>query len=152
MNCDLILPMPAERLLPHRTPMLLVKTLLSSEFDAGRVEACLDHNSIVVDSRGKLDEVVLVELLAQGYAAIMGYGDLVNGRPVHEGFLVGLRKLSIYKEAFAGERLVVGIRTVGTFEGFAVVEGEISRGDDLIAAGTIKLLIAKDRTVPGGES
>lgn len=149
MNCDLMLPMPADRLIPHRSPMLLVARLLSSEYEAGRVEACLDPGSILVDSSGKLDEVALVEMLAQGYAAIKGYADVFNDRPVQEGFLVGLRKLTIHKEAFAGDRLEIDIRTVGTFEGFAVVEGEIRRGGELIAAGALKLLVRKNKEESG---
>lgn len=152
MNADLALPMSAGRLIPHRPPMLLVDRLLTAESDSGTVEACFDSGSILVNSRGEVDEVVLVELLAQGYAAIKGYEDLSNGTPVKEGFLVGVRKLRISGQAFAGDRLLITIRTVGTFEGFAVVEGEIRRKDEIIAAGTLKLLLIDDSVLDGGRS
>lgn len=147
MNCDLILPLETERLIPHRPPMLLVDRLLSCADGAGVVEACPRQDSLLVNSCGELDEVALVEMLAQGYATIKGYGDLVNGRPVMEGFLVGIRKLQIQGKAFAGDRLLIHIKTVGAFEDFAVVEGEVSCKDKVIAAGTFKLWIVNEGLV-----
>jgi hypothetical protein len=37
--------------------------------------------------------------------------------------------------------LLIRIRTVGSFEGFAVVEGEIENASEIIASGTLKLWI-----------
>ena len=48
------------------------------------------------------------------------------------------------------ERVQVRIRTVGCFEGFAVAEGEIERGAEVIASGTIKLWIVGTGPVAGG--
>jgi predicted hotdog family 3-hydroxylacyl-ACP dehydratase len=124
--------------------MLLVDQLLSYEAGSGTVNACPDTGSVLVDSQGKLDEVALVELLAQGYATIKGYDDLINGKPVQEGFLVGVRKLRFSGQARAGEQLTINIRTIGTFEGFAVVEGDIRRSGEVIASGSIKLWLVND--------
>jgi predicted hotdog family 3-hydroxylacyl-ACP dehydratase len=144
MHDNLTLPMPAAGLIPHRPPMLLVDRLISFDSGSGIVEACLDSGSILVDSTGRLDKVALVEILAQGYATIKGYDDLINGKPVQEGFLVGIRKLKLSGEAFAGERLSISIKTVGSFEGFAVVEGEIRRADEIIASGSLKLWLVNE--------
>jgi len=144
MHDNLTLPMPASGLIPHRPPMLLVDKLISFDDGSGTVEACLDSGSILVDGSGKLDEVALIEIIAQGYATIKGYDDLRNGKPVQEGFLVGIRKLALSGQAFAGERLSVNIKTVGSFEGFSVVEGEIRRNEEIIAAGSLKLWLVND--------
>ena len=107
-------------------------------------------DSVLVNSRGELDEVALVELLAQGYATFKGYDDLINGKPVQEGFLVGIRKLRFSGQVSAGERLTINIRTVGSFEGFSVIDGEIRRGDETIATGSLKLWVVNDAKVGGG--
>jgi 3-hydroxyacyl-[acyl-carrier-protein] dehydratase len=144
MKIDLTLPLPAEMFIPHRPPMRLVETLISYGAAAGLVEAVPAADGILVDADGVMDEVALVELLAQGYAVIKGYDDLLNGKEISKGFLVGVRKLRIAGRARAGERLLVRIRTVGSFEGFAVAEGEVVRNDEVIASGTIKLWIVAD--------
>lgn len=141
MTNDLTLPMPAEGFIPHRPPMRLVENLLSCDDGAGEVEALLAADSILVASDGTLDAVALVELLAQGYAVIKGYDDRRQGKEISEGYLVGVRKLHISGRARAAERLLVRIRIVGSFEGFAVVEGEIASATGIIASGTIKLWI-----------
>lgn len=150
MTTVLALPMPAERLIPHRPPMRLVDTLLSFADGCGETEACPAAGSLLADRNGELDRVALVELIAQSYATVRGYDDLLNGRPVRKGFLVGIRKLRITGTALAGERLVTTIRTIGTFDGFALAEGEIVRHDECIARATIKLWIVDDDAAGGG--
>lgn len=144
MKNDLTLPLPAEAFIPHRPPMRLVERLLSYGDGAGVVEANLAADSILVNVDGTLDAVALVELLAQGYAVIKGYDDRLQGKEVSEGYLVGVRKLRITGCVRAGERLLIHIRTVGSFEGFAVVEGEIESASGTIASGSIKLWIVGD--------
>jgi predicted hotdog family 3-hydroxylacyl-ACP dehydratase len=141
MKIDLTLPLPAEAFIPHRPPMRLVETLVSYGDAGGVVEANLDADCLLVDEEGALDEAAFVELLAQGYAVIKGYDDTLHGKAISEGYLVGVRKMRITGSARAGERLLVTIRTVGSFEGFAVAEGEVVRGTETIASGSIKLWI-----------
>jgi 3-hydroxyacyl-[acyl-carrier-protein] dehydratase len=141
MKNDLTLPKPAEAFIPHRLPMRLVDTLISFGDAGGVVEAKPAADCILVGTDGTLDEAALVELLAQGYAVIKGYSDTLQGKQISEGYLVGVRKLRVTGRACAGERLLVRIRTVGSFEGFAVAEGEIERDMETIASGSIKLWI-----------
>lgn len=121
--------------------MRLVETLISYNNAAAVVEANVTSDSILVNSEGFMDDAALVELLAQGYAVIKGYADSLKGEDISEGYLVGVRKLRISGKARTGDQLLINIRTVGSFEGFAVAEGEIMRGEELLANGTIKLWI-----------
>jgi 3-hydroxyacyl-[acyl-carrier-protein] dehydratase len=150
MMIDLSLPMPAETFIPHRPPMRLVETLLSCSDAAGLVEARPAVDGILSGPDGALDEAALVEMLAQGYAVIKGYDDLLQGKEISNGYLVGVKKLRITGRARAGERLLVRIRTVGSFEGFAVAEGEIERDQETIASGTLKLWIVGSESASGG--
>lgn len=137
----LTLPMSAEGLVPHRDPMRLIDVLVEYGDDGGVVEAELDEDCLLVDKGGRLEEVALAELLAQSYAAVKGYGDLLAGREVKEGFLVSIKKVEIFQPVFAAERLRIRVSTVGSFEGFAVAEGEITRDGLPVAAGSLKLWI-----------
>ena len=136
--------MAAERLIPHRAPMRLVDTLLSVHEGGGATESVLPRTSMMADGDGRLDDVAFMEMIAQSYAAMKGYMDLVEGKSAGEGFLVGVRRLEITGRAYAGDRLLTSIRTVTSFGGFAVVEGSVTRGDETGASGIIKLWLAED--------
>jgi predicted hotdog family 3-hydroxylacyl-ACP dehydratase len=136
--------MPASLLIPHRTPMRLVDTLLSVHEGCGVTETVLPRTSMMADGEGKLHEVAFMEMIAQSYAAFNGYRDLVEGKPPGEGFLVGVRRLEITGRAYAGDRLLTSIRTVASFGGFAVVEGSVTRGDETVASGIIKLWLVEN--------
>lgn len=144
MKNTLTLPLSAEAFIPHRPPMRLVDTLVSCDGGTGVVESNIAADCILVDATGVLEEAALVELLAQGYAVIKGYDDTLHGKEISEGYLVGARKMRIIGRAYAGDRLLIRISTIGSFEGFAVAEGEIVRGDETIARGSIKLWIVSE--------
>ncbi len=146
MNSGHALPMPAESLIPHRPPMRLVDTLLSREEGNGVTESCLPADAPMADGRGALDEVLFVELIAQSYAAIKGHIDLCDGKPPGKGYLVGIGGMKITGGAFAGDLLRTSVRTVGSFAGFAVIEGVVTRGTGIVASGTMKLWIADPET------
>ena len=150
MTTEYALPMPAERLIPHRSPMRLVDTLLSRTDGGGVTDSRLPANAILADERGMLDEVTFVELIAQSYAAVRGYIDLIDGKPAAKGFLVGIRHLKITGKAISGDRLLTSIRTVGTFEGFAVIEGTVTRDAETVASGSIKVWLVEQGKDVGG--
>jgi len=133
------LPLAAERLIPHRAPMRLVDTLVSVNDGCAVAESVLPQSTMMADREGRIDEVAFMELIAQSYAAFKGYMDRMDGKPPGEGFLVGVRHLEISGTAHAGDRLLTSIRTVAEFGGFAVVEGTVTRGDETLASGTLKL-------------
>ena len=136
--------MAAKLLIPHRTPMRLVDTLLTVQEGGGVTESVLPRTSMMADGEGRLDEVAFMEMIAQSYAAFKGYMDLLEGKPAGEGFLVGVRHLEVTCRAYAGDRLRTSIRTVTSFGGFAVVEGSVTRGDEAVASGIITLWLAED--------
>ena len=133
------LPAPAEAVIPHRPPMLLVDRLLTCADHAGSAEALVRRDSPLVDDDGALDPTALIELLAQSYALVRGYEALLAGKALGEGFLVGLRKAEVLGQAHAGDLLTVAVRTEAQLEGFAVAAGEVLLGQTVLARGSIKV-------------
>lgn len=142
------LPMAAEELIPHRLPMRQVDRLLEYEDGGGSVEALVASDNPLLDGEGNLSEVALVEMLAQAFAAVQGYGDSVAGKPVQQGFLVGIRKVVMTARARLGDRLMIQIRSLAQLEGFAVVEGEVFRDGESLATGKLKLWIPPSEGSP----
>lgn len=135
------LPLAAESLIPHRLPMRLVDQLLEIEGKNGVVEALIDSDCPLVSEEGRLEKVALVELIAQSYAALKGYLDRVENKPVRQGFLVGIKKFVSLEPIFSGDRLRITIETLGELEDFAVAEGQIWRSGTLVGRGEIKIWI-----------
>ena len=143
------LPLPVENLIPHQKPMCLVDTLVEFKDQGGTVEARVLPGQVLVDKDGRLETLAVAEMIAQAYAAVKGYDDRLTGRPVRQGFLVGIRKIQFYQTVLAGDHLQIHVITVGSIAGFAVVEGVVTRKSDIIAEGQIKLWVNEDE--PTGE-
>ena len=135
------LPVAAEGLIPHRRPMQLIDALEAFDGETGTVSAVMEAGNPLLEEDGALAEVALLELLAQSFAAVQGYADSFSGQPARQGFLVGVRKVSFYLRPRLGDKLEIKVRAAARLEGFAVVEGSVRRGDELLAEGNIKLWI-----------
>lgn len=135
------LPLEAEKIIPHRLPMRLVERLVEIDDKNGVVEALVAADCPFVSAQGQLEDVALVELLAQAYAAVKGYHDLLDGKPVKQGFLAGIKKTLKLSSARRGDRLEIKINTLAEFGDFAVAAGEIWCGKELLAKGEIKVWV-----------
>ena len=124
--------------------MRLVDHLVEFKDQAGTVEARVHSGQILVDDDNRLETLAVAEMIAQAYAAVRGYGDRLAGRTVRRGFWVGIRKIQFHQPVFAGDHLRIHVNTVGSIAGFAVVEGVVTRKNDIIAEGQIKLWVNED--------
>jgi len=135
------LPVNAIDLLPHRPPMILVDQLIEFSSGAGVVSAEVAEDSIFVKQDGQLEEVALVELVAQAYATIKGYDDTINHIPVRRGFLVGWRSFTLLGSVRCGDKLLIHIETAAELDEFYVVDGTITCDGKRVAQGSLKLWI-----------
>lgn len=137
----LSLPCAAQELVPHRAPMCLVDRLVAVSGGTGTVEACLTADCPLAGEEGRLEEVALVELVAQAYACLKGYLDRRDNKPVRQGFLVGIKTFVRLEPVRTGELLRIDIETLAELDDFAVAEGRIWNGGRLVARGEIKIWI-----------
>ncbi len=135
------LPIEAEDLIPHRLPMRMIDRLLEIDGKDGVVEALIAADCPLVSAEGWLEDAALIELLAQAYATVKGYCDLLEDKPVKLGFLVGIKKVDRLLSAQRGDRLKININTLVELGDFAVAEGEVWRGGELLARGEIKVWV-----------
>ena len=120
------LPISAENFIPHNKPMLIVDRLLEIDGDDCVAETTFSAGSPFVDSNsGILDPLMLVELVAQSYAAAKGYLDIKSGGEVVTGYLVGITKVELFEEAYAETLLTVEVKSVPAIDNFFVVDGTV---------------------------
>lgn len=138
------LPLPAQDIIPHRNAMLLVDTLVESESGKGVVLTTLKSDCIATAGDGIISPLIPIELMAQAYAAIKGWEIRNAGKNFPVGYLVGVQKFQNLAQAQSGHQLRIEVKTVGEFEGFAVVDGTVSQGETTVAQGRIKLWVPED--------
>jgi len=138
---DLPLPMPVEMLLPHRKPMCLVDRLVEFRDASGVVEAFVGPQSPLIGEDGGLDRIAFIELIAQSYAAVRGYSDLLHGEEVKKGFLVAAKMIEVKAAAAAGDMLRISVTTTGEFGDFTLADGVITSGGAILASGSITVWV-----------
>jgi predicted hotdog family 3-hydroxylacyl-ACP dehydratase len=119
--------------------MLMISRLVEFKGNSGVVEVDLKSGDLLLNQRKGLDRLAAVEMIAQSYAALRGYDDLLNDRKVTEGYLVGVRKMSFSGDCVAGDLLLINVATISDLGNFSSATGEVVREGRVIAEGVIKV-------------
>jgi predicted hotdog family 3-hydroxylacyl-ACP dehydratase len=141
MNPPLKLPMPVEALIPHRLPIRVIDQLVEISASQGVVESFIRPDSIFIKDDHSIEQVIMVELIAQSFAAVKGYSDLLNGKPLKKGFLVEVKRFSFNGTVFVGDKLSIIIHRIGETAEFALAEGKVMQGENIIASGRVMVWI-----------
>ncbi|MEA1923489.1 MAG: hypothetical protein U9N63_12630 [Pseudomonadota bacterium] len=143
---NLELPLPAYDLIPHRKTMLLIEVLLAYEpgTGAGTILGGTKSGSVFAVEDGKggetlLEEVVLLEMMAQAYACLRGYEDRLAGLPPSMGFLVGVRHLVCYRRVGVGEEVTIKVATTAQVETFFLAEAVVKVAHERVAEAELKI-------------
>ena len=145
---SILLPCPFAGLVPHAPPLRIEGTLLRSESGSDRGLICealaaAPINGPFVD-RERLMPEFCIELLAQSAAAGQGFLARLEQREEGGGMLAALDRFSWHRRVEPGDILRVRAQTELTFGPVLVLTGSISRGDDLLAEGRLKIRHGND--------
>ena len=101
------LPIEVKDVIPQKLSMRLIDRLTKVGERKVEAETVIHPDNIFLDGNGFLEETVFVELIAQTFAASHGF--LTLGLPCAkvEGFLLGIKKLSISHNAKVGDHLKI---------------------------------------------
>lgn len=132
------LPLAVDRIIPQQPPMRVIDKLDKVAERTGEASVRISNDMLYVREDGILDEIAYLELIAQGAAALNGFKELGVSNEVAEGFLIGAKKLEILGKAEIGDFLTVSIFKDARYGDFSIVQGRVSRGDEILAQGEIK--------------
>lgn len=133
------LPCPAEQLLPHRPPMLLIDNLLQRDKDTAVASAVLTQDNIFFSKECGLLNEYFIELVAQTMAAANGFDALLDNSPVKDGFIVGIENFSFQQEPKEQDTFrVVAVKDM-EFGQMQVIDGEVFANSTCIASVRLKL-------------
>ncbi len=140
----IILPLPAAELIPHRQTMLLVDKLLTYDRSqgSGSILAGAETETIFCDRAGKfLEEVVVLEMMAQAYACLRGYEDRLKGCQSSLGFLVGVRHFNLWRRIKISEELIIKVATSIQMDGFFMADALVMVDTEEVAVAELKLWV-----------
>ncbi len=143
------LPTDTELYVPHRSPLRLVQSLLRVEDDYGEAQALLNPGDVGVGPDGRVEAAVLLEMMAQAYAAAQGYRDRVRAthasplQPADLGYLVGVSDFRIEQRPRAGQPLLIRVKSSCLFGGFYLAEGQVLCEGQVVAGGTLKAWVQR---------
>jgi radical SAM protein with 4Fe4S-binding SPASM domain len=133
------LPFAAAEIIPQKPPMRVIDALLAVGDRSGEVSVTVSDEMPFVGEDGILVETAYLEMMAQSIAAVNGFKQLGGSGSSLEGYLVGAQKLEILGTARAGEELKISVRKEARYSRFAIVTGTVSREDQVLARGEIKI-------------
>jgi predicted hotdog family 3-hydroxylacyl-ACP dehydratase len=142
------LPLSARELIPHRETMLLIGQLLSYDRKqgSGRISVCLSPETIFCDcgvsgAADFLEEVVVLEMMAQSYACLRGYEDRLAGCPPSLGFLVGVRHFVSHRRVAIGTELTIEVVTTIQLDDFFIADAAVKSEAETVAAAELKIWV-----------
>ena len=141
-------PLPIERLLPQRPPMLLLDRLLSCTASEGTADARVSAGNLFRLSDDTIHEAALFELMAQAYAAVRGFQDSLAGKPASIGYLAGITRAVVHGAARVGDRLTVSVRQTALLQPFVRAEARVVRDGELLAEGELTLFVPPAEDAP----
>ena len=135
----MFLPVDVTRVIPHKSPMLLIDRLLEVKERASVSEMTVRADMLFVDENGKLDGASYPEIISQAIAAQEGFRRFGSRNAPLEGFLLGVKKLEILGDSCIGDTLRISLHKTAKFGDFGIISGEVYKGEELIARGEIKV-------------
>ena len=134
------LPCPADVLVPHRPPMLLVRRILEREGDTALLDAVVPPEGMFCLPDGGVILEYFIELTAQAMAAVNGFDARKDGLEAALGFLVGIDGFSFYGNAGPGETVLIELEKTFAFDKVTIMSGRVrSMSNEAIAEGTLKV-------------
>jgi radical SAM protein with 4Fe4S-binding SPASM domain len=133
------LPVAVDEIIPQKSPMKVIDTLISVSERCADVSVMIQKDMLFVGEDGIVDDAVYLEMMAQSIAALNGFKQLGISESAPEGFLLGAKNFEILKQSRVGDKLTISVYKYAKYGDFGVIKGTISRDDDVLAQGEIKV-------------
>ena len=133
---------PIEPLLPHRGSSVVVDGLLEIRENGCLAKATVRPGAWYLDIQGQMPAWVGLEMMAQAASAFSGHRNILSGRGVRVGYLLGTRSFSATESAFpVGTELEIEVRVLFLDEsGPSAFHCEIRRSGMSVATATLKAI------------
>jgi predicted hotdog family 3-hydroxylacyl-ACP dehydratase len=133
------LTVPMCELIPHRHPMVLVDRLIEATADGVVCGVEISSESPYATSSG-VSNIVALECMAQAVSVFVGLSDRREGKPVRDGYLIGVNDARFDVDGFAvGTELLVSAKRIWGGEPLASFECKTTVDDTEAASVTLNV-------------
>lgn len=133
------LPCPANLLVPHRSPMLLINTLILREGKRAMAKSAPLPLDSFKDPRGIILPEYFIEIIAQTMAAANGYDAMVNESSVKNGFITEVSSFMQQSKTLDTSVFEIEVEEMMSLGSLKVMKGEVFADGDLLASGELKI-------------
>jgi predicted hotdog family 3-hydroxylacyl-ACP dehydratase len=141
--------MDIEALIPHRGRMRLIGEVVAVDDDRA-VTSSAATESWPLFRDGSVDALVTIELVAQTAALMEGWKRQQSGRGGAEGWLVGIKRADFRMPRIPlPATLLTEVRKDYAMEGYAVFEGTVRLGTEVVATVSIQAFRPEENTRKG---
>ncbi|MBO7546657.1 MAG: beta-hydroxyacyl-ACP dehydratase [Paludibacteraceae bacterium] len=130
-------------LIPQRPPIVMVDLLQNVTESEAETGLLIKEDNIFVQN-GQMQEPGLIEHIAQSAAAFAGFRGYASGEEPRLGYIGELKRLFLYARPNAGARLNTHLRVLGEAAGITLLAAETKVGDEVVAAGQMKIFLKED--------
>ena len=144
---DILAGLTLEDLLPHRSPMLLLDTVLAVD-GSHAVTRCVVSESWPLAGDGGVHPLILVELAAQTAGVCNGWDRIqTQGLDSNQmGWLVAIKKANFLIDILPfGGAIVARVENTYNFENLREISCELRLDDALIGQATLQLFQAREQ-------
>lgn len=140
---------PAEALLPHSAPMILVDELISFEGEKAVGRIVIREDSPFVQD-GRVPALVAIEYMAQSIGLLTGIISHERGDPIQVGYLLGTRELTLAVDCFeVGEELSVEVERLFGEEELGAFRCMLLRAGEVMASAILNVYRNREYVLPG---
>jgi predicted hotdog family 3-hydroxylacyl-ACP dehydratase len=132
-------------LIPQRAPMVMLDAFIEGNDTEAVTGLTVRRGNLFCTAGGRLAEAGLIEHVAQSASALAGYKSYRNDpqQPAPVGYIGEVKKFRIFRLPEVGESLRTSIRILSEVENISLLSAETKAGDEIIAAGQMKIFIRK---------
>ncbi len=138
--------MDIEALIPHREKMRLINEALAVDNDKAMASSVVTEDWPLFHD-GAVDALVTIELVAQTAALLEGWKRQQSKRGGTKGWLVGIKRADFRLPRIPlSATLITEARRGYALEGYAVFEGTVRLGSDVVAVVSIQVFRPEEDT------
>lgn len=133
-------PSQIEDLIPHRGRMKLLDRIVELSIEKATVLTCPQDDWPLAEA-GQVPALVLLEVVAQTAGLVCSLKVGLDGEEPPTGYLVGVRTGTFFRDLVEiGTELTCRARMSFVMEGYAVLEGEVLAGEEVLFSGEVQLV------------
>lgn len=132
-----------ENLIPQKFPFIMVHQLIS--YSENQLVSSFTITKENIFTQGAVfQDSGIIEHMAQSVALHTGYQFFIKNEAAPTGYIGSIKKIDIYQQPVTGDTLTTTVDILHEFAGVTLVEILVKNGEEIVAAGQMKTVIASE--------